>query len=122
VLNIQHGTTARTWCGVVLSCAAVGTPVAFSQTVIDPAAEADAEEVLISGRRSQTVALPVSVANDSIERRQIEATNIINPEDALRYASNFTIRKRYIGDQNGAPAARGSNGPQSARSLVLLHR
>jgi iron complex outermembrane receptor protein len=117
---IQHCTNARAWRGVVLTCAIAGTPAALSQTVIDPTAENEAEEVLITGRRSQTVALPVSVANDSIERRQIEATNVINPEDALRYVSNFQIRKRYIGDQNGAPAARGSNGPQSARSLVLL--
>ena len=54
-----------------------------------------------------------------IEGGQLDAMNLANTEDALKYAPNVFVRKRFIGDQNGALTIRGTNTNQSARSLVL---
>ncbi|MFC4309399.1 TonB-dependent receptor [Steroidobacter flavus] len=93
---------------------------ALAQTVLQPESPTQLEEMLVTARKSATAALPINVAADSVERSQIEAMNVINAEDALRYVSNVQIRKRYIGDANGAPASRGTSAPQAARSQVLM--
>lgn len=98
---------------LLLTPLALSVP-ALAQTVLQP------EEMLVTARKSATAALPINVAADSVERSQIEAMNVINAEDALRYVSNVQIRKRYIGDANGAPASRGTSAPQAARSQVLM--
>jgi iron complex outermembrane recepter protein len=97
---------------------ACGAP-ALAQSASEPNATG-LPELIVTGRPSPTMALPVAVANDSVERSQLDATNLTNADDALRYAANFQIRKRYLGDQNGSPAARATTGPQSARTLVLV--
>lgn len=93
---------------------------ANAQTVLQPKDSEQLEELMVTARKSVTAALPINIAADSVERSQIEATNVINAEDALRYVSNIQIRKRYIGDPNGAPASRGTSAPQAARSYVLM--
>lgn len=93
---------------------------ALAQTVLQSDDLTQREELLVTARKSATAALPINVAADSVERSQIEATNVINAEDALRYVSNVQIRKRYIGDPNGAPASRGTSAPQAARSYVVM--
>lgn len=93
---------------------------ANAQTVLPPEHSDALEELMVTARRSVTAALPINIAADSVERSQIDATNVINAEDALRYVSNIQIRKRYIGDPNGAPASRGTSAPQAARSYVLM--
>ncbi len=50
---------------------------------------------------------------------QLEVMNIANIEDSLKYSPNVFVRKRFIGDQNGALVIRGTHTAQSARSLVL---
>jgi iron complex outermembrane recepter protein len=93
---------------------------ALAQSVLEPENSAQLEELLVTARKSATAALPINIAADSVERSQIEAMNVINAEDALRYVANVQIRKRYIGDANGAPASRGTSAPQAARSYVLM--
>lgn len=58
-------------------------------------------------------------ASYAVRGGQLETMNIANIEDALKYAPNVFVRKRYIGDQNGALTLRGTHTAQSARSLVL---
>lgn len=99
-----------------MTCA---TP-ALAQSVLQPDASEQLEELLVTARHSATAALPINIAADSVERSQIEAMNVINAEDALRYVANVQIRKRYIGDANGAPASRGTSAPQAARSYVSM--
>jgi iron complex outermembrane receptor protein len=104
---------------LLITSLATASP-ALAQTVLQPDDSEQLEELLVTARNSATAALPIKVAADSVERSQIEATNVINAEDALRYVSNVQIRKRYIGDANGAPASRGTSAPQAARSYVLM--
>ncbi|MBN3845214.1 Plug domain-containing protein, partial [Burkholderia sp. Ac-20349] len=42
----------------------------------------------------------------------------VTTEDALKYAPNLMVRKRYIGDRNSVFAGRDFNELQSARGLV----
>ena len=56
----------------------------------------------------------------SLGPEQFEAINAINVEDLMKYAPNFFVRKRYIGDANGVPGFRGTHSTQSARTLVMV--
>lgn len=53
-----------------------------------------------------------------VTAEDIRQINVINVEDALKYAPSLQIRKRYIGDRNSIIAARTTGTTQSARSLV----
>lgn len=55
---------------------------------------------------------------ETINRSQIDARNIVNTEDALKYAPNLMVRKRFTGDRNSVFAGRDFNELQSARGLV----
>ncbi|MBR8057072.1 TonB-dependent receptor [Burkholderia dolosa] len=55
---------------------------------------------------------------ESITRERIDAHTNVTTEDALRYAPNLMVRKRYIGDRNSVFAGRDFNELQSARGLV----
>ncbi|GAB4210081.1 MAG: TonB-dependent receptor [Tibeticola sp.] len=46
--------------------------------------------------------------------------NLFNPEDALQFVPNTTIRKRYIGDRNALIAGRSFGTLQPSRALVYL--
>lgn len=66
---------------------------------------------------------PAVVADNPSPQAQVTAEqmremNVVNVEDALKYAPSLFIRKRYIGDRNGIIATRTSGSVQSARSLV----
>lgn len=50
----------------------------------------------------------------------LRAQNLVNPEDALRYVPNVTIRKRYIGDRNALIGGRSFSTLQAARGLVFV--
>jgi iron complex outermembrane receptor protein len=104
---------------LLLTPLTLATP-ALAQSVLRPDDSVQLEELLVTARKSATAALPINIAADSVERSQIDAMNVINAEDALRYVANVQIRKRYIGDANGAPASRGTSAPQAARSYVLM--
>lgn len=110
----------RTLRGTLLLTPITLASPASAQSVLEPEDSTQLEELLVTARKSATAALPINIAADSVERSQIEAMNVINAEDALRYVSNVQIRKRYIGDANGAPASRGTSAPQAARSYVLM--
>lgn len=49
---------------------------------------------------------------------ELQKLNIINSEDAVRYAPNTLVRKRFIGDRNATLSGRSNSSLQSARSLV----
>ncbi|BAZ93244.1 siderophore receptor protein [Thiohalobacter sp. COW1] len=54
-----------------------------------------------------------------VTAREMEEFNVVDTEDALKYAPNMVVRKRYIGDRNSIISVRGTNTRQSARSLVM---
>src|SRR5258705_3013815 len=55
---------------------------------------------------------------ETITRSQIDARNIVDTEDALKYAPNLMVRKRFTGDRNSVFAGRDFNELQSAHGLV----
>jgi iron complex outermembrane recepter protein len=60
--------------------------------------------------------MPATV--ERVTRKQLSQWNVINTEDALKYAPNLAVRKRFIGDLNSIVAVRGTSNTQSARGLV----
>ncbi|MXO66397.1 TonB-dependent receptor [Altererythrobacter endophyticus] len=56
----------------------------------------------------------------SIDSEQIGAINTINTEDAIRYAPNLIVRKRYIGDANATLSFRNMHTTQTPRALVTV--
>ncbi len=80
------------------------------------------ERVVVTGQlpEPQALSVPDTLVGDTVSREQIDNSNVVNPEDALKYSSNLSVRKRYIGDQNSVVEVRGTNNNQSARTLVLL--
>ncbi|MET0555619.1 MAG: TonB-dependent receptor [Vicinamibacteria bacterium] len=53
-------------------------------------------------------------------REELSRQNLVNPEDALKYAPATTIRKRYIGDRNALLGGRSFGTLQPSRGLVYL--
>ncbi len=62
--------------------------------------------------------LPTTTASKT--EKQLEAQNLFNPEDALRYMPNTTIRKRYAGDRNALIGGRNFGTLQPQRALVYV--
>jgi iron complex outermembrane receptor protein len=61
---------------------------------------------------------PNPIATKSAD--DLRAQNLVNPEDALRYVPNVTIRKRYIGDRNALLGGRSFSTLQAPRGLVFV--
>ncbi|MEO6799896.1 MAG: TonB-dependent receptor [Rhodanobacter sp.] len=53
-----------------------------------------------------------------VKRQQLKQQNVTESADALKYAPNMMVRKRYIGDPNAVISGRNAGTLQSARSLV----
>lgn len=111
------------WMGCVASLAYAGP--AWAQQEVEKVEEVvdsgqRLEEIIVSGNRSQTLAIPVDLIGQSIGPQKLQATNITNADDALKYVPNLTVRKRYLGDMNGSVAVRGTNTTLPARTLVLV--
>lgn len=66
--------------------------------------------------------VPLDVPNSTATRsaESLKEQNLVNPEDALKYVPNTTIRKRYIGDRNALVGGRSFGTLQPSRGLVYL--
>lgn len=78
------------------------------------------EEVIVVGQKEAPITIEPRGLAVSLGEEQFESTNAINLEDLMKYAPNFFVRKRYIGDANGVPGFRGTHSSQSARSYILV--
>src|SRR5690606_34841348 len=77
------------------------------------------DSITVTGERERPVLeVPNPVASKTAE--DLRKQNLVNPEDALRYLPNITIRKRYIGDRNALIGGRSFSTLQAARGLVLV--
>lgn len=83
----------------------------------DVATERLVESITVTGVRERE-ATPQTTASQT--REELRAQNLVNPEDALRYVPNLTIRKRYIGDRNALIGGRSFSTLQAPRALVLM--
>ncbi|RYY76810.1 MAG: TonB-dependent receptor [Gammaproteobacteria bacterium] len=84
------------------------------------AANVSVEEMIVVGQKEAPITIEPRGLAVSLGEEQFASTNAINLEDLMKYAPNFFVRKRYIGDANGVPGFRGTHSSQSARSLVLV--
>lgn len=84
------------------------------------AANASVEEMIVVGQKDAPITVVPRGLAVSLGEEHFAATNATNVEDLMKYAPNFFVRKRYIGDANGVPGFRGTHSTQSARSLVLV--
>lgn len=77
------------------------------------------DAITVTGQRER---VGVEVPNTTASKTAVElrAQNLFNPEDALNYVPNVTIRKRYIGDRNALIGGRSFSTLQPARGLVFM--
>lgn len=110
---------------LALSATILNVPTARA----DEAASADPQQPQQVAYAGQVIVIGHSAAPISVEPRglsvslgqtEFEAINAVNVEDLMKYAPNFFVRKRYIGDANAVPGFRGTHSTQSARSMVMI--
>jgi len=98
----------------VLSIAAIS--LAHAQGV---ASDKLIESITVTGAREHLdLDVPAPIASKTFA--DLRTQNLVNPEDALRYVPNLTIRKRYIGDRNALIGGRSFSTLQAPRGLVLM--
>ncbi|KVE24377.1 TonB-dependent receptor [Burkholderia singularis] len=88
---------------------AVATPAAVPARTLDV--------VTVTARRP-AFAIDTPGVVESLTRERIDSHVNVTTEDALKYAPNLMVRRRYIGDRNSVFAGRDFNELQSARGLV----
>jgi iron complex outermembrane receptor protein len=108
---------ARLTCAVLAvsgtAAFAADAPPATSEAETDPA-------ILVVGQRDRPIEIAPRGLSVSLGEEQFAGVNAFNVEDLMKYAPNFFVRKRFIGDSNGVPGFRGTHSTQSARTLVML--
>lgn len=106
-----------------LTVAVMLAQAASPQTPEKPLAVAEPDtvaEIIVVGRADQPITIEPRGLSVSLGQTEFEAINAVNVEDLMKYAPNFFVRKRYIGDANGVPGFRGTHSTQSARSLIIV--
>ncbi len=72
----------------------------------------------ISVHASDSMVMETPSVQVRVTRRKLQQQNVTESADALKYAPNMMVRKRYIGDPNAVISGRNAGTLQSARSLV----
>lgn len=113
---------AAALCAIAPAIAVAQTvqPLRPAQKAVDASATASAEDILVVGQRDRPIEIEPRGLSVSLGKEQFEATNALNVSDLIKYAPNFFIRKRYVGDSNAGPGFRGTSGQQAARTLVMI--
>src|SRR5688572_7237868 len=79
-------------------------------------AEIAANTIIIIGQREAPISIEPRGLSVSLGQSQFEGINAFNVEDLMKYAPDFFVRKRFIGDNNAVPGFRGTHSALSARS------
>jgi iron complex outermembrane receptor protein len=72
----------------------------------------------VSVHASDSMVMETPSVSVRVDRAQLQRQNVTESVDALKYAPNMMVRKRYIGDPNAVISGRNAGTLQSARSLV----
>lgn len=72
----------------------------------------------VSVHASDTMVMETPSVQVRVDRQKLQQQNVTESADALKYAPNMMVRKRYIGDPNAVISGRNAGTLQSARSLV----
>jgi iron complex outermembrane recepter protein len=106
----------RQCCWLALSISPVFAASALAQ---DAATERTLAPITVTATRSPLDPnLPASTF--STTRDALQAQSYVNTEDALLYAPNTTVRKRFIGDRNANLGGRSFGTTQPARGLAYV--
>ncbi|HEU4604577.1 MAG TPA: TonB-dependent receptor [Steroidobacteraceae bacterium] len=99
-------------CALTMCCAARS----YAQGVVT---DSYLDSITVTATQEASIRTQVNpIATKSAE--DLLAENLVNPEDALRYVPNLTIRKRYIGDRNALIGGRSFSTLQAPRGLVFV--
>lgn len=114
--------SARCFCaGSLASTAALALVLpAFAEGPTQVAIAEPIAEVIVVGQRDAPITIEPRGLSVSLGEEQFAAINAVNVEDLMKYAPNFFVRKRFIGDANAIAGFRGTSSTQSARTLVLV--
>lgn len=91
---------------------------AIAETPADAAR--DDSVILVIGQKNAPISIEPRGLAVSLGDEQFAGVNATNAEDLIKYAPDFFVRSRYIGDNNGVPGFRGTHSTQSARALVMV--
>ena len=80
----------------------------------------EVETIIVVGNATKPITIAPRGLSVSLGQADFDAVNALNVEDLMKYAPNFFVRKRYIGDANAVPGFRGTHSTQSARTLVMV--
>jgi len=83
-------------------------------------AEEAADAILVVGQKKAPISIEPRGLSVSLGAEQLGAVNAFNVEDLIKYAPDFFVRTRFIGDNNAVPGFRGTHSTQSARALVMV--
>jgi iron complex outermembrane receptor protein len=103
-----------------LAAVAASHPARAAEAATAANAGATLAEVIVVGQNDKPITVQPRGLSVSLGQTQFDAINAVNVEDLMKYAPNFFVRKRYIGDANGIPGFRGTNSLLSARTLVMV--
>ena len=78
------------------------------------------DSILVVGQRDRAISIEPRGLSVSLGEDQFRAVNAFNVEDLIKYAPDFFVRTRFIGDNNAVPGFRGTHSTQSARALVMV--
>jgi iron complex outermembrane recepter protein len=114
--------TFRTLAHVSCAALAFASTAALAQNApATPTADGDTDNtILVVGQRDHPIEIEPRGLAVSLGEEQFAGVNAFNVEDLMKYAPNFFVRKRFVGDSNGVPGFRGTHSTQSARTLVML--
>jgi iron complex outermembrane receptor protein len=99
-------------------CAVVLAVSAGPLLAADEPAPATTTLAPVSVHASDTMVMETPSVQVRIDRQKLQQQNVTESADALKYAPNMMVRKRYIGDPNAVISGRNAGTLQSARSLV----
>ena len=106
--------------GALICVSALAATPSFAAGQDQPAASSDNRDILVVGQRSAPISIEPRGLSVSLGDEQFAGVNAFNTEDLIKYAPDFFVRTRYIGDNNAVPGFRGTHSTQSARSLVMV--
>jgi iron complex outermembrane recepter protein len=93
-------------------CAAADAPAVADTAILDRV------EVVANRQPNAEAPPPSPQPGYTIDADTLRQSVVVNTEDALKFAPNLHVRKRYVGDNNGIVSVRSTSTRQSARTLV----
>jgi len=77
-------------------------------------------DILVVGRQEAPTSVEPRGLSVSLGDEAFAGVNATAAEDLFKYAPDFFVRSRFIGDANAVPGFRATHSTQSARSLVMV--